>query len=117
MANGTEDVKLTISFLTPFSFTNNAQCMKFMAKTAMQSATFSTLSLASAQGTLSEYVTREGYTAKRNSKKAPHPGGTGVFFVFSFLLSSYGAFMFYKARKEAKNMPTYLEQPLSGVFT
>lgn len=91
--------------------------MKFMAKTAMQSATFSTLSLASAQGTLSEYVTREGYTAKRNSKKAPNPGGTGVFFVFSFLLSSYGAFMFYKARKEAKNMPTYLEQPLSGVFT
>ena len=98
-------------------YTNVNQCMKFMAKTNMQSATFSTLSLASSQGTLSEYVTREGFTAKRNSKKTPNPAGTGIFFAFSFLLSSYGAFMFYKARKEAKNMPSFLETPLSGVFS
>jgi hypothetical protein len=91
--------------------------MKFMAKTNMQSATFSTLSMAQSQGSMSMYVTREGYTAKRNTKKAPNPVGTGIFFLFSFILTSYGAFMFYKARKEAKNMPQFLEQPLSGVFT
>ena len=83
----------------------------------MQSATFRDLGLASTEGNLVEYVTSEGYSAKRNSKKAPSPVGTGIFFLVSSLLTAYGGFMFYKARKEAKNMPQFLDQPLSGVFT
>ena len=85
-----------------------------MAKTTMLSASFRELALANSEGTLVEYVTREGYSGKRNTKRISATG-TGIFFLISSMLTLYGGFMFYKARKEAKNVPKFLEQPLSGV--
>jgi hypothetical protein len=91
--------------------------MKFMAKTYMQSATFRDLNLASTEGTMVEYVTSEGFNARRNTKAPPSVVVTSIFFLFSTMLTAYSGILFYKARRDAKNLPQLMEQPLTGIWT
>jgi hypothetical protein len=96
--------------------------MKFMAKTDMLSATLRDLSLAGLQHSLVEYVPLEGYNAitGSNGNRKRSARLTAAFFVFSAGVLAYGAFLFDRVRKEIKNIPEFLKEPLSGaqgVFT
>ena len=86
------------------------QCMKFMAKTEMYTATFRDLSLASTQGTLVNYIPVEGYTVG-SSKGSTWV--TTVFFIVSVAVLAGGIFMSYKVRKDLKGVPQFIsKEPL-----
>jgi hypothetical protein len=79
-------------------YTNVNQCMKFMAKTTMNTATFRDLAVATAQGTLVDQPLA-GYYAARTSF-GMSTLGTYLFFVASILLLIYGIFKFRSARRQ-----------------
>jgi len=82
-------------------YTNVNQCMKFSAKTRMQTATFRDLSLGKHQGTLAEYPL-SGYV---DARKEYHSKTRGYVVTYSFLFLSSCAFCFslWNLYKVAKN--------------
>ncbi len=80
-------------------YTNVNQCMKFMAKTEMQTATFRDLAVASAQGTLVDSPLA-GYRQKARS--SPGMIITYLYMSISASVLVFGIFRFYKARQEQK---------------
>lgn len=103
-------------------YLNVNQCMKFMAKTAMDTATMRDVVLAYRQGTLVEQVPVSGLeTSRRSFWRKPSIPGMDVFMSSLYLIASllilvYGISKFRKARKEANFAPNWsLKQPL--VFT
>jgi hypothetical protein len=84
-------------------YTNVNQCMKFMAKTTMKSATFRDLAVANAQGTLVDSP-MSGYRVQRKHRQTFF--GTYFFFAVSTLFFIASAFRFRRVRKEALLAPT-----------
>ena len=80
-------------------YTNVNQCMKFMAKTEMQTATFRDLAVASAQGTLVDSPLA-GYRHK--ARVNPGMNITYLYMSMSACVLVFGIFRFYKARQERK---------------
>ena len=80
-------------------YTNVNQCMKFMAKTEMQTATFRDLAVASAQGTLVDSPLA-GY--RRKARVMPGMNSTYVYMTMSVCVLFFGIFRFYKARQEQR---------------
>lgn len=85
------------------------KCMKFMAKTTMNTATFRDLSLATAQGTLVDRPLA-GYRVASKSR-------TGAFQTYLFLAAScsvlvYGVYKFLKARTEMSSPDWSPKEPL-----
>eukprot|EP00566_Odontella_aurita_P013132 CAMPEP_0113600024 /NCGR_PEP_ID=MMETSP0015_2-20120614/42478_1 /TAXON_ID=2838 /ORGANISM="Odontella" /LENGTH=476 /DNA_ID=CAMNT_0000508237 /DNA_START=85 /DNA_END=1512 /DNA_ORIENTATION=+ /assembly_acc=CAM_ASM_000160 len=95
-------------------YTNVNQCMKFMAKTDMSSATLTDMSLASVQGTLVENIPLEGYSNISRGENTTSQWITGIFFVFSSTVLALGVFMFQRVRDEVKAIPGFLNEPFSG---
>lgn len=96
------------------------QCMKFMAKTTMNAATYRDLSLALQQGTTTGFQLTS-LSTKGQSTWAAVSSNTGVksfvtvlFFMTSSFMLVLGLLFFRKARREANfNMPSFsLKQPL-----
>jgi len=101
-------LSLTICVLQ--DYTNVNQCMKFMAKTVMNTATFRDLTLATSQGTLVSKPL-SGYRVLKKHR-------TGMFGTYLYLLCStslfiYGIVKFHKIRKEKNFAPNWdPRQPL-----
>ena len=92
-------------------YTNVNQCMKFMAKTTMKTATFRDLALASAQGTLVD-TPMSGYFNVKNKARIG-AAGTYFFLALSICFFIYGILKFHKIRKEKNFAPNWNpRQPL-----
>lgn len=95
-----------------------AQCMKFMAKTTMNTATFRDLALANAQGTLVDNPL-SGYRQGSISYMSSINPTQMFIFEYLFLCVSiyiciYGLFQYQRAKRDARNAApaTSLKQPL-----
>jgi hypothetical protein len=84
-------------------YTNVNQCMKFMAKTTMNTATFRDLAVATAQGTLVDQPLAGYYAARASFGMTAF--GTYVFFALSLLLLVYGIMKFRLARRQGGKEP------------
>jgi hypothetical protein len=91
-------------------YTNVNQCMKFMAKTEMQTATFRDLAVASAQGTLVDSPLA-GYRQK--SRARPEVTETYLYLITSACILIFGIFRFRKVRQDHDFAPNWSpKQPL-----
>jgi len=103
-------------------YTNVNQCMKFMAKTTMNAATYRDLSLALQQGTTLDF-TLTALSTNGQSTWATVGKSTGMksfvtvlFFMFSAFVMLFGILFFRKAQRETGYKPSFnLKEPL--VFT
>jgi hypothetical protein len=101
-------------------YTNVNQCMKFAAKTYMDTATIRDVALAARQGTLCEVLPMEGLQVGSSSSNRMFsaPKGFDVFSSILFLVVScgvlvYGVVVFRKARKDANYAPNWsMKEPL-----
>ena len=86
-------------------YTNVNQCMKFMAKTTMNTATFRDVSLGRTQGTLLPIFSGSG--ARRGFYRLQSVGTvlTYIFTILSFCVFGRGLFYFLKVRREVKYQP------------
>jgi hypothetical protein len=92
-------------------YTNVNQCMKFMAKTTMNTATFRDLSLARSQGTLVDSPLAGFLDGKARSKHYMMESAGTLFNYFFFILSigvlGYGITNFWKVRRKVKLQPKF----------
>ena len=94
-------------------YTNVNQCMKFMAKTTMNTATFRDLTLGKTQGTLVNYpFTGNSATQTNYRKLAFGTFFTYVFFLFSTAVCLLGVVSFVKVRRET-GFEVNLKEPLA----
>jgi hypothetical protein len=101
---------LTACLLCQRSYTNVNQCMKFMAKTEMQTATFRDMAAASSQGTLVDSPLA-GYRHK--VRATPGTTTTYLYLSFSTFILVFGIFRFLKARRQHNFAPNWSpKQPL-----
>jgi len=88
-------------------YTNVNQCMKFMAKTTMNTATFRDMSLGRYQGTLTA-TQMNGYNVSQNwYREAFSTALTYVFLCASFVIFAYGSIYLYKAKVATNYQPTF----------
>lgn len=81
-------------------YTNVNQCMKFMAKTTMNTATFRDIAVATAQGTLVDQPLAGYYTQSRHYSFIRHsPLGTYLFLACGLFTMVYGIVKFHQARR------------------
>lgn len=101
-------------------YTNVNQCMKFMAKTTMNTATFRDLSLARSQGTLVDQPLAGFMDAKaRSTHYMMESAGTLVnylFFVLSIGVLFYGITNFWRVRRKVKMAPKFSKSDEPLVF-
>ena len=99
-------------------YTNVSQCMKFMAKTEMNTATFRDLSLAQSQGTLVDRPLAGFMDSKaRNARYMMESAGTALnylFFMVSAAVLFYGVTNFWRVRRKVKLAPKAqkMDEPL-----
>jgi len=97
-------------------YLNVNQCMKFMAKTYMDTAMMRDVVLAHRQGSLVRHVPVSGLKGPVRfvkAKRAMNVFGTTLYFVASIALAAYGVTVFRKARADANFAPNWnLKQPL-----
>jgi hypothetical protein len=101
-------------------YTNVNQCMKFMAKTTMNTATFRDLSLARSQGTLVDSPLAGFLDGKaRSNHYMMESAGTlfnYLFFVLSIGVLCYGITNFWKVRRKIKLQPKFQKSNEPLVF-
>ena len=91
-------------------YTNVNQCMKFMAKTEMNTATFRDITLATSQGTLVDRPL-SGYRVSKKFRSDVF--GTYFYLLISTSLLIYGIIKFRRIRKEVNFAPNWdPKQPL-----
>jgi len=88
-------------------YTNVNQCMKFMAKTSMNSATFRDLTLGRYQGTLTATQLNGDNVSNNWRKEAFANFLTYLFLCVSLVIFIYGAVYFYKAKVATNYQPTF----------
>mmetsp|Transcript_34012 Transcript_34012/g.82466 ORF Transcript_34012/g.82466 Transcript_34012/m.82466 type:complete len:431 (-) Transcript_34012:221-1513(-) len=99
-------------------YTNVNQCMKFMAKTSMNTATFRDLSLAQSQGTLVDSPLAGFMDSRaRSTHYMMESAGTVmnyVFLAFSVAILFYGVTNFWRVRRKVKLAPKTqkMDEPL-----
>jgi len=88
-------------------YTNVNQCMKFMAKTTMNTATFRDMSLGRYQGTLTA-TQMNGYNVNKNWRREAFSNVLTYFFLcVSLVIFGYGSIYFYKAKVATNYQPTF----------
>lgn len=88
-------------------YTNVNQCMKFMAKTTMNTATFRDMSLGRYQGTLTA-TQMNGFSGSKNWRQEAWENAlTYLFLSFSLVVFIYGSVYFYKAKVATNYQPTF----------
>lgn len=88
-------------------YTNVNQCMKFMAKTTMNTATFRDMSLGRYQGTLTA-TQMNGYSGSKNWRREAFSNAlTYLFLCVALVIFVYGSVYFYKAKKATNYTPTW----------
>jgi hypothetical protein len=93
-------------------YTNVNQCMKFMAKTTMKTATFRDMTLAQQQGTLAD-APLSGYQLKVRHNPFAGVVGTWLYLIFSIFFLLWAVLKFRKVRKEKNFAPNWSpKQPL-----
>jgi len=88
-------------------YTNVNQCMKFMAKTTMNTATFRDLSLGRYQGTLTATQMNGDNVSQNWYREAFANVLTYFFLCVSIVIFAYGAIYFYKAKVATNYQPTF----------
>mmetsp|Transcript_26805 Transcript_26805/g.62659 ORF Transcript_26805/g.62659 Transcript_26805/m.62659 type:complete len:524 (-) Transcript_26805:297-1868(-) len=88
-------------------YTNVNQCMKFMAKTTMNTATFRDMSLGRYQGTLTA-TQMNGYSGSKSWRSEAWENALTYFFLcIAMAIFLYGAVYFYKAKVATNYQPTF----------
>jgi hypothetical protein len=98
-------------------YTNVNQCMKFMAKTTMKTATFRDLSLAYAQGTLVDNAPLQGYRSHTHWLENWYSSALAflhyVAFITTMTFCALGTRNFLRRRKEHNFAPNWsMQKPL-----
>lgn len=99
-------------------YTNVNQCMKFAAKTYMDTASIRDVVLGARQGNLVDTVPVQGVAPTSNNRMFRAPRGFDIFSSLLFLCVAlgvliYGAISFQKARSDANYAPNWsMKQPL-----
>jgi len=93
-------------------YTNVNQCMKFMAKTQMNTATFRDLNLASLQGSLVDSPIKTKYAESKDRMKYYRRQTRGTFFTYGFFVLSiivcvYGVGTFLRVRQRGDASPDF----------